>query len=155
MLFVAKGVKKMSNKLKNKQLKQVQKQAQDGRSVVEMLGVLAIIGVLSIGGISGYRMAMNRYQANQIANEINLMRTDAKMKAAMKTAQGAVNLMLGSPYDDEKHLNFGSNYGVEFDFAVFSEAGEPEESGESGYFIKVSDMSAEVCKMKSQNLDRC
>ena len=135
----------------NKQLKQAKNQAQDGRSMVEMLGVLAIIGVLSIGGIAGYRMAMNRYQANQIANEINLMRTDAKMKAA----QGAANLMLGSPYDDEKHLNFGSNYGVEFDFAVFSEAGEPEESGESGYFIKVSDMSAEVCKMKSQNLDRC
>ncbi len=129
----------MSNKTRKKQ---IQNQAQDGRSMVEMLGVLAVIGVISIGGIAGYRMAMNRYQANQIANEINLMRTDAKMKVA----QGAANLMLGSPYDDEKHLNFGSNYGVEFDFAVFSEAGEPEESGESGYFIKVSGISAGVCK---------
>ena len=27
---------------------------QSGRSMVEMLGVLAIIGVLSVGGISGY-----------------------------------------------------------------------------------------------------
>ncbi len=125
----------MSNKMKKKQ---VQNQAQDGRSMVEMLGVLAIIGVLSIGGISGYRMAMYRYQANQIANEINLMRTDAKMKVA----QGAEKLMLGEPYDSG-HLNFGSNYGVEFDFAVFSEAGEPEESG---YYIKVSGVPAGVCK---------
>ena len=31
---------------------------QSGRSMVEMLGVLAIIGVLSIGGIAGYRAAM-------------------------------------------------------------------------------------------------
>ena len=28
--------------------------SQSGRSMVEMLGVLAIIGVLSIGGIAGY-----------------------------------------------------------------------------------------------------
>ncbi len=40
--------------------------AESGRSMVEMLGVLAIIGVLSIGGIAGYTMAMNRYRANEI-----------------------------------------------------------------------------------------
>ncbi len=127
----------MKKQQKN-QLKQVQNQTQQGRSMVEMLGVLAIIGVISIGGIAGYRMAMNRYQANQIANEINLMRTDAKMK----TAQGAEKLMLGEPYDSG-HLNLNSHYGVEFDFAVFSEAGEPEESG---YYIKVSGVPAGVCK---------
>ena len=37
-----------------------------GRSMIEMLGVLAIIGVLSIGGLAGYTMAMNRHRANQI-----------------------------------------------------------------------------------------
>lgn len=40
--------------------------SQSGRSMVEMLGVLAIIGVLSIGGIAGYTMAMNRFRANEI-----------------------------------------------------------------------------------------
>lgn len=39
---------------------------ESGRSMVEMLGVLAIIGVLSIGGIAGYTVAMNRYRANEI-----------------------------------------------------------------------------------------
>ncbi len=38
---------------------------ESGRSMVEMLGVLAIIGVLSIGGIAGYTSAMNRYRANE------------------------------------------------------------------------------------------
>ncbi len=39
---------------------------ESGRSMVEMLGVLAIIGVLSIGGIAGYTIAMNRYRANEV-----------------------------------------------------------------------------------------
>ncbi|MBP5534076.1 MAG: hypothetical protein J6Y03_01040 [Alphaproteobacteria bacterium] len=42
------------------------KKLQKGRSMIEMLGVLAIIGVLSIGGLAGYTMAMNRHRANQI-----------------------------------------------------------------------------------------
>ena len=40
------------------------KKLQEGRSMIEMLGVLAIIGVLSVGGLAGYTMAMNRHRAN-------------------------------------------------------------------------------------------
>lgn len=36
--------------------------SQSGRSMVEMLGVLAIIGVLSIGGIAGYSRAMIKFK---------------------------------------------------------------------------------------------
>ncbi len=38
---------------------------QKGRSMVEMLGVLAIIGVLSAGGLAGYSKAMFRHRVNQ------------------------------------------------------------------------------------------
>ena len=38
---------------------------ESGRSMVEMLGVLAIIGVLSVGGIAGYKMAMQQYLKNE------------------------------------------------------------------------------------------
>ncbi len=48
---------------------------ENGRSMVEMLGVLAVIGVLSIGGIAGYRTAMNYYQGNEIINDVNLRAT--------------------------------------------------------------------------------
>ena len=44
---------------------------ESGRSMVEMLGVLAIIGVLSIGGIAGYTLSMNRYRANAIVDAAN------------------------------------------------------------------------------------
>ena len=37
-----------------------------GRSMVEMLGTLAIMGVLTIGGIAGYRYAINKSNANTI-----------------------------------------------------------------------------------------
>ena len=40
-----------------------------GRSMIEMLGVLAIIGVLSIGGLAGYTMAMNRHRANTLLDD--------------------------------------------------------------------------------------
>lgn len=40
------------------------KKMQTGRSMVEMLGVLAIVGVLSIGSIAGYSKAMYNYKFN-------------------------------------------------------------------------------------------
>ena len=46
------------------------KSNQNGRSMIEMLGVLAIIGVLSVGGIVGYSKAMDKYKTNQILNGI-------------------------------------------------------------------------------------
>ena len=53
-----------------------QKNAETGRSMVEILGVLAVIGVLSIGGIYGYTFAMDKYRANDIVYEVNLRATD-------------------------------------------------------------------------------
>ena len=44
-----------------------------GRSMVEMLGVLAIIGVLSVGAIAGYSKAMMKYKLNQHAQAVNLL----------------------------------------------------------------------------------
>ena len=44
------------------------KKLESGRSMVEMLGVLAIIGVLSVGGIAGYSLSMRRHRANQVVD---------------------------------------------------------------------------------------
>ena len=43
-----------------------------GRSMVEMLGVLAIIGVLSVGAISGYSKAMEKYKINKMISDYNM-----------------------------------------------------------------------------------
>ena len=47
-----------------------------GRSMVEMLGVLAIIGVLSIGGIMGYSYGMDKYRANETMQAVTLRGID-------------------------------------------------------------------------------
>ena len=46
---------------------------QNGRSMVEMLGVLAIIGVLSVGGISGYSKAMAKFKLTKAQDQITMM----------------------------------------------------------------------------------
>ncbi len=42
-----------------------------GRSMIEMLGVLTIIGVLSVGGIQGFSKAMETYQSHKQLEQIN------------------------------------------------------------------------------------
>lgn len=49
------------------------KQNQTGRSMIEMLGVLAIVGILSIGGIAGFSKAMSKYKLNQALEQYNFV----------------------------------------------------------------------------------
>jgi type II secretory pathway pseudopilin PulG len=49
------------------------KNDQRGRSMVEMLGVLAIIGVLSVGGISGYSKAMAKFKLTKAQDQISML----------------------------------------------------------------------------------
>ena len=41
-----------------------------GRSMIEMLGVLAIVGVLTVGGIAGYSKAMEKFKVNKAIDEV-------------------------------------------------------------------------------------
>lgn len=45
---------------------------QSGRSMVEMLGVLAIIGVLSVGGVWGIKKALTIHKTNQLFEDARL-----------------------------------------------------------------------------------
>ena len=40
-----------------------------GRSMIEMLGVLALVGVLSVGGVAGFSKAMSNYKDNKLLSE--------------------------------------------------------------------------------------
>ena len=69
---------------------------QSGRSMVEMLGVLAIIGVLSVGGIAGYSKAMFKHKMNQTMDFIsqvvaNIVTLDGKDIGFIETAQDAIS----------------------------------------------------------------
>lgn len=51
---------------------------ESGRSMVEMLGVLAIVGVLSIGGIAGYSKAMAKYKINKTLDQLSMIITNVR-----------------------------------------------------------------------------
>ena len=53
--------------------------AQTGRTILEMLAVLALVGVLSIGGLLGYRLVMIRYKANETIHDVMLRATNVPM----------------------------------------------------------------------------
>ena len=64
-----------------------------GRSMVEMLGVLAIIGVLSVGAIAGYSKAMFKYKLNKQAEQLNqVVNSVIKYVRVMDSYKSAQNL---------------------------------------------------------------
>ena len=101
----------------------MQKRNESGRSMVEMLGTLAIMGILSVGGIAGFRYGMNRHQANSIIEE-------AKMHAALITGQA---LTQGLP--TSATLNQ-----LSYEFTYHKESAV-------GYSLTTSEIEKAVCKI--------
>ena len=55
-----------------------------GRSMIEMLGVLAIIGVLSVGGIAGYSKAMIKFKTNTLLQQISTIISNTQILYAQQ-----------------------------------------------------------------------
>ena len=56
-----------------------------GRSMIEMLGVLTIIGVLSAGGLAGYAKAMFRHRLNTTMDQITMLTTNIRTMYGAQT----------------------------------------------------------------------
>ena len=100
---------------------------EQGRSMVEMLGVLAVVGVLSVGGIAGYTYAMNKHYANEL-----LM--GASERAVLVTAQ----IASGKTPNLNEFAHY-SNVG-----GTFGQAEKLEDG--SGFVIPVSGVKGAVCE---------
>ncbi len=98
-----------SSKSKCKKQQQATTQTHDsGRSMVEMLGVLAVIGVLSIGGIMGYTYAMNKIHVNEILAGIQQR---AFVASQQRMQRNEINLdEFGELKVAEYDLAFKNNY---------------------------------------------
>ena len=64
---------------------------ENGRSMIEMLGVLAIIGVLSVGGIAGYSKAMNKFKTNKVADNVSMLVANIKTMYAQQKTYGSLD----------------------------------------------------------------
>ena len=103
-----------------------------GRSMVEMLAVLAIIGVLSIGGLVAYRMSMNKKRANDAYY-------DASMISAMViTREENVNVPLGGA------LNIGEYEGKEI--SGFQYYAQRHANIDEIFFVAAIDVPKGVCR---------
>ncbi len=116
---------------------------ESGRSMVEMLGVLAVIGVLSVSGIVGYNYAMNKYQANQILNELNLVTVQNQIALARPHSTN-YELSLGDPYDGGQ---LSSGYAFDFGCGTGSDGDTSCQVDDVIWFEEVSNIPQSVCKI--------
>lgn len=63
-----------------------------GRSMIEMLGVLSIIGVLSVGGFSMVKKMQNSYDTNKIMEEISAFTRKARSVIREYESGGSLTL---------------------------------------------------------------
>lgn len=129
------------------------KQNQNGRSMIEMLGVLAVIGVLSVGGLSVFTKAQNEHKLSQLIVDITNMSTTAK-KMACKYDDGYSNynkfmgrskkIPANWTYDEDNATKFTANTGevVEFTYTQGSKTAE-------GKYIS-SKLEVEISNLKKQ-----
>lgn len=93
---------------------------ESGKSLVEMLAVLALIGVISIGGIFGYQSANATHKANQITELVSIASMTGKTK--MKSYDnGTIWRTIGKNKEDYKcvsSLSVNSNGTVTIEFTA-------------------------------------
>ena len=72
---------------------------QKGRSMVEMLGVLAIIGVLSVGGISGYSKAMAKFKLTKAQDQISMLLMNIRTAFATSPSYAGLDVSTAIAYN--------------------------------------------------------
>ncbi len=130
---------------------------ESGRSMVEMLGVLAIIGVLSIGGIAGYTTAMNRYRANEIIDMATKYATVAFTAFQTYGARNAGGVASSLPTFAQTGLTNGALNGATIgDASVVTSEGKTPSSAHEGdrvvITISFGASNVKVCKAAASAL---
>ena len=108
--------------------------SESGRSMVEMLGVLAIMGVLTVGVMLGYRYAMDRILTNSI---ITGVRARSVIIGQQRVLGQPLNLSEFHP-DTEKDLIYGRFEVKAFNNYVYD--------GEESQAMEVHNIPRRVCE---------
>ena len=123
---------------------------ESGRSMIEMLGVLAIIGVLSVGGIAGYSKAMNKFKTNKVADNVSMLVANIKtLYAQQNTYTGLENKTAISMGVVPDELGTNDSTGVltnAFSGPVYIAASDSTANGDKKAFTLVfTKLSREAC----------
>ena len=111
----------------------VNSKSQSGRSMVEMLGVLAIVGVLSVGGVYGYGVAMKKHKANELLHQASMLATTI----SAQIASGKTDLALE---------NFGNSSNGSFSSVKGPDGSSNYQSGDDKFTMQITGMDSAVCE---------
>ena len=128
---------------------------QSGRSMVEMLGVLAIIGVLSVGGISGYSKAMSKFKLTKAQDQITMLLMNIRTAFATSPNYGglnnasaiAYNIAPGDMVPDFSTGATGINhaFGGAVDVKACGSTGTANVSSGQYFYIQLDNLGNEAC----------
>ena len=129
---------------------------ENGRSMVEMLGVLAIIGVLSVGGIAGYSKAMNKYKINKTTDQVSMLVANIRTLfssqgdyAGLSNGQAIkFGVVPNDMYTASSNNTYASNYDINnaFNGDVFIASADARGTGDNEAFIvSYNGLTAEAC----------
>ena len=116
-----------------------------GRSMVEMLGVLAIVGVLSVGGIAGYSQAMSKFKVTKAMDQVQTIITNIRtLYASQRTYTSltpvqaqAMGILTEESINGSKGLN---PFGGEIQFGVGDSVGSNRT-----FTITYTGLTSEAC----------
>ena len=105
------------------------RRCQSGRSMIEMLAVLAIMGILTVGGIAAYSFAVSKHRANQIYSQVDLRAVSAFTNPIVKHTATDASFRLPGFDDTFENLPY-----------------EHTKVGNTAFQIKVTDVPQKVCR---------
>ena len=151
---------------KRKTMNNYKYKEQSGRSMIEMLGVLAIIGVLSVGGIAGYSKAMNKFKTNKVADNVSMLVANIKTMYAQQNSYNGLDnvsaVKMGLVPDEltgtYTAATTGENatpasQGLEnaFNGSVYIKAADSGTGADSAFYIIFNGLSKEACVTLATN----
>ena len=119
---------------------------QYGRSMIEMLGVLAIVGVLSVGGIAGYSKAMEKFKINKTIDQISHIIANVQTLYAQQTTYAGLDSdSNGDLYIGNDITKNGYKYINPFNGTYFVESAYVMGNDDQMFSVYVSNLPKEAC----------
>lgn len=120
-----------------------------GRSMIEMFGVMVLIGMLSAGGLAGYSKAMRRHRLNETISEISVMVTNTRNFYADSDNYESFDERTAVKYNiaTERMIGLTSTLVNQYKGRITITLGKANEDGpdKTAFIITYRDLPVEAC----------